>query len=62
MGPVTVSDSVLVVVPAVFEALMLMLWMLGVATEPLMTGDAKVNPAGRLVAVNVVGAFVAVMV
>src|SRR5688572_7114681 len=59
---VTVRTSVLLSDPAAFVAPIAMLYVPGVVTEPLMVGELKVSPAGRTVAVNDVGEFVAVMV
>src|SRR5687768_699789 len=59
---VTVRTRVLLSEPAAFVAPSAMLYVPGVVTEPLIVGELKVSPAGRTVAVNEVGEFVAVMV
>jgi hypothetical protein len=59
---VTVRTSVLLSDPDAFVAPSAMLYVPGVATEPLIVGELKVSPTGRAVAVNDVGEFVAVMV
>ena len=59
---VTVRTRVLLAEPDALAAPITMLYVPGAATEPLMVGELKVSPAGRAVAENDVGEFVAVMV